>query len=147
MSTNRYSDALLPMQQPYMSQIVDGTKTYEFRKYLIRPEVKRVWFYLTKPDSCIKYVCEISPARTRDEDDAPLAEDGLGNREFNTRHRDWKGYDYAYKILSVYELRHAISLSEMKSTYGMKCAPRGLVFVPEMIKQSVIWNEQERLRG
>ncbi len=148
MSTEKYSDAILPMQEPYMSQIVNGTKNHEFRRYRIRPEVQRVWFYLTHPDSCIKYICEIEPAQTRNEDgDAPLREDGLGNREFNTHHKDWDGYDYAYKILSLYELHHPISLSEMKSTYNMKSAPRGLVFVPAAIRGTVVWKNQKLLRA
>lgn len=32
-------DAILPMQEPYMQQIVTGEKTYEFRKYLINRNV------------------------------------------------------------------------------------------------------------
>ncbi len=147
MSIDKYSDAILPMQEPYMSQIVNGTKNYEFRKYRIRPDVRRVWFYLTMPDSCIKYIYEIAPAETRNEGDPPLKEDGLGNREFNTRHKDWDGFDYAYKILSIYELHRPISLSEMKSAYLMKSAPRGLVYVPDSIKRTMIWNNQKKLRG
>jgi hypothetical protein len=146
MSIEKYSDAILPMQEPYISQIVNGTKNYEFRKYRIRPDVRRVWFYLNKPDSCIKYICEITPAQTRNKGDPPLKEDGLGNQEFNTRHKAWNGYDYAYKILSLYELYQPISLSEMRSAYNMKCAPRGLVFVPDLIKQTVGWNNQKQLR-
>ncbi|MCJ1250479.1 hypothetical protein MMC30_007707 [Trapelia coarctata] len=141
------ADAILPMQaNPYMDQIVTGAKTYEFRKYRLRPSIKRVWFYLTAPTSSIKYICEISPARTRNPGDEPLKEDGIGNAEFNSRHTDWIGYDYAYKIDSVYEVRCPITLKEMMATYGMKSAPRGLVFVPEAIKEAVAWDQQIKLR-
>ncbi|RMD39920.1 hypothetical protein DV735_g5206, partial [Chaetothyriales sp. CBS 134920] len=37
--------------------------------------------------------------------DEPLVEDGLGSSEFNSRHADWQGYDFAYTIKSVYELQ------------------------------------------
>ncbi|KAI9783097.1 MAG: hypothetical protein M1839_004266 [Geoglossum umbratile] len=116
------SDAILPIQaNPYMEQIVTGAKT-------------------------IKYICEISPPRTRNHGDEPLEEDGIGNKEFNSRHKDWIGYDYAYKINSVYEVRNPISLKEMISTYGLRSAPRGIVFVPESIKEVVVWDQQIKLR-
>jgi len=141
------SDAILAIHaDPYMEQIVTGAKTYEFRKYRIRPSVKRVWFYLTAPTSSIKYICEISPPRTRNPGDEPLEENGIGNKEFNSRHEEWTGYDYAYKINSVYEIRNPISLNEMITTYGLGSAPRGLVFVPESIKEAVVWDQQIKLR-
>lgn len=136
------SDAILAIQDPYMAQIVDGTKNYEFRKYLLKPEVKRIWFYRTTPHSSITHVCEILPAQTRNENDDPLPENGVGNAEFNARHEDWDGYEYAYKIVSVYELREPVTLAEMKSKYGFKAAPRGLIYLPEGISQRFIWNEQ-----
>jgi hypothetical protein len=51
---------------------------------------------------------------TRNAGDALLDEDGLGNSEFNSRHGDLKGYDFAHKIDSVYQLRRPIPLKEMK---------------------------------
>lgn len=38
--------------------------------------------------SSIKYVCEVKPARTGRESHALFNENGLGKREFNSRHRD-----------------------------------------------------------
>jgi predicted transcriptional regulator len=128
-----------------MQQIIRGEKNYEFRRYLISPSVKRVWFYLNAPLSHISYICVIDPARTRKEGDIPLIEDGLGNKEFNERHKDWDCSDFAYRVRSVYKLRKPIGLQEFKSRYGMKAAPRGLVYVPDSILKDVIWSAQERL--
>jgi hypothetical protein len=55
--TPSQSDVILPMQDPYMSQINDGSKNYEFRKYRLRPSVERFWFYRTAPHSSITHVC------------------------------------------------------------------------------------------
>ncbi|KAL3474990.1 hypothetical protein BJX99DRAFT_259912 [Aspergillus californicus] len=89
-----HSDVILPMQDPYMDQIINGQKHYEFRKYCLKPSVRRIWFYRTAPNSSITHVCETFPARTRNPGDAVLAEDGLGNAEFNKRDSDetvdWK---------------------------------------------------------
>lgn len=128
-----------------MQQIVDGQKNYEFRKYLLKPSVKRIWFYRTAPHSSIEYVCEIAPAATRSPGDAPLEENGLGNKEFNARHSDWDGYDYAYRILSVYHLEQAITLQDLKREYGIGSAPRGLVYVPTALSERINWQDGKKI--
>ncbi|KAF8875870.1 hypothetical protein CPB84DRAFT_1796261 [Gymnopilus junonius] len=118
------ADAILPMiADPWMAQISHPTS------------IKRIWFYLNAPQSCIKYICEIDPLRTPESRRQPLEEGPLGNKEFNERHEDWKGYDYAYKIRSVYELRAPVTLSVMRDRYGFKSAPRSIVFVKDDMKQ------------
>ena len=144
--TSTKSDAILPMQEPYMQQIVTGEKTYEFRKYCLKQSVKRIWFYSTAPQSTIEYICEILPARTRNPGDLALEGDGLGNKEFNTRHKDWEGYDFAYKILSVYRIEKPITLDDLRNDHGMRSAPRGLVYAPPSLLEFVEWQKQSKLR-
>lgn len=139
------TDVILAMQEPYMQQIVDGKKNYEFRKYRLKPSVKRIWFYRTAPYSSIEYICEIEPAATRDPGDPLLDEEGLGNKEFNTRHEDWDGYDFAYKILSVYQLEKPITLKDLKTDHGMGSAPRGMVYTPQSLMKLVDWRTQKKL--
>lgn len=129
-----------------MQQIVNGEKNYEFRKYCLKESVKRIWFYSTAPQSSIEYVCEILPARTRNVGDLPLEEDGLGNEEFNAKHQDWDGYDFAYKILSVYQIRKPVTLKDLRDDHGMRSAPRGLVYVPLSLVNLVDWREQSKVR-
>jgi hypothetical protein len=100
---------------------------------------------LNAPHSHIAYICEIDPARTRNPGDELLAEDGLGNKEFNERHKDMEGYDYAYRIRSVWKLKQPIGLQRMKTVFGVRAAPRGLIYVPATILAHVRWNEQEML--
>lgn len=102
-----------------MEQIVSGEKTYEFRKYDIGRDVERIWFFTNAPVASIQYVCEIEPARTRNPGDLPLEEDGVGNREFNKRDEEWVGYDFAYRIRSVYKLKKAFTLEELRE-HGVK---------------------------
>jgi predicted transcriptional regulator len=136
-------DAILPIVNDYMQQIVRREKNHEFRRYRIASSVERVWFYLNAPLSHIEYVCEIDPARTRNDGDEPLPEDGRGNKEFNERHKDWDKYNFAYRVRSVYRLRTPIKLLDMKKKYGIKGAPRGLVYVPHALLEAVQWREQE----
>lgn len=144
--TASHTDVILAMQEPYVRQIVDGSKTYEFRKYHLEPSVKRIWFYVTAPTSSITHICEIEPARTRNTGDAPLEEDGLGNSEFNARHEDWEGYDFAYKILSVHALEEPISLADLNEKYDLKSAPRKIVYLPESPLADVDWQKQLKIR-
>ena len=143
------TDVVMAIQDPYMDQIINGTKNYEFRKYCLKPDVKRIWFYRNAPHSALTHVCEILPAHTRNpgdtalEGDAALEEDGIGNAEFNSRHKDWDGYDFAYKILSVYELRKPIPLTEMITACGFQAAPRGLLYLPRATEERVLWYRQK----
>ncbi|KAK2762746.1 hypothetical protein FQN54_000920 [Arachnomyces sp. PD_36] len=144
-SSRLETDVILPMQDPYMDQIIDGTKNYEFRKYRLKPSVKRIWFYRTAPHSSITHICEILPARTRDAGDPPLEENGLGNEEYNSRDKEYEGYDFAYKIVSVYAIKKPLSLLNMRESHGFKSAPRGLVYLPNSINQHIDWRGQKKV--
>lgn len=129
-----------------MQAIASRKKTYEFRKYRLVASVQRIWFYRTAPHSSIEYVCDMEPARTRDQGDKPLPDDGLGNLEFNARDKEYEGYDFAYRILCVRQMRQPLTLDVLKSTHGMKSAPRGMVYTPQSILDSVdLENEAELL--
>lgn len=139
------TDMALAMNDPHMQEIIDGTKTYEFRKYNMAG-VKRIWFYRTTPYSAITHVCEVDAAATRNPGDAPIPEDGLGNKEYNKRHDDWDGYDYAYRIKSVREIDGGgITLAMMKDN-GFKAAPRGRVVLPQSISAQYNWVAQTKIR-
>ena len=135
-----------PFANPTYPKSQSAPKPTNSLKYALRPNIRRIWFYVTAPASSISYVCEISPARTRNPGNEPLLENGLGNREFNERHKDWDGYDYAFEILSVYKLHKPATLAEMKGEHRMKSAPQGLVYTPKCLPELVDWETQEKLR-
>jgi hypothetical protein len=129
-----------------MDQIVSAIKDHEFRRYRISPTVKRVWFYVTAPESQISHICEISEAKTREQGDEPLPETGLGNKEFNERHPEWEGSDFAYEVKGVWELRKKLTLNGLKEEYGFKAAPRGLLYVTPEMMRNVKLEEQIKIR-
>lgn len=67
----------------------------------------------------------------------------MGNTEFNSRHKDWDGYDFAYKMVTVCELRRPITLREMKEVHGFRLAPRGMVYLPRSIYDGVDLGQQK----
>ncbi|KAI8711545.1 hypothetical protein NCS52_01418300 [Fusarium sp. LHS14.1] len=141
------SDMILAMNDPYMQQIIDGTKTFEFRKYNMAG-IKRIWFYRTAPHSAITHICPVDEAATRNPGDEPLPEDGLGNKEYNEKHVDYEGYDYAYRIKEVYEINaegvKGITWEMMRDEHGMKIAPRERVTVPvSMVAQYPLENQRK----
>ncbi len=139
------TDVILAIQDPHMDRIISGTKNYEFRKYSLPETVERIWFYRTAPHSSITHICEILPPVDRKICNIKLSEDGIGNKEYNDGHKDWEGYDFACKILSVYEVKEPITLERMMDEFSMKSAPRGFVYLPEDIAKVVPWSMQKKV--
>jgi len=123
-----HENIIISMYSTSMNQIVSGVKNYEFRKYCLNPEVKRMWFYEPKPLSRILYVMEIGEIKCRKDGDR-LEENGLGNKEFNEFHKDWDNCDWAYSVKKLYKLRNPIKLNE----YGIK-PPRKYVYAPKSFR-------------
>jgi hypothetical protein len=138
-------DAVLAINEPYLTQILSGIKSHEFRRYLLPSSIKRIWFYRTSPHSSIEYIVMISPGKTRvkpghwgnSAGEFPLEETGIGNKEFNSFHEEWEGYDFANEICEVWRLEEEITLERLKGEVGMKAAPRGWMYMPERILEVV----------
>ena len=56
-----------------------------------------------------------------------------------------EGPDYAYRILSVWELKQHIPLAALQRDYGFESAPRGLVYLPKSIDEDVAWDQQTKV--
>ncbi|KAH7240075.1 uncharacterized protein BKA55DRAFT_693616 [Fusarium redolens] len=142
------SDMILAMNDPYMQQIIDGTKTYEFRKYNMAG-IQRIWFYRTAPYSAITHICPVNEAVTRNSGNKSLPEDGLGNKEYNDKDAYYEGYDFAYRINAVYEIQaeggRGITWKMMRDEHGMKIAPRGRVRVPQSMIEQYLLEDQKKV--
>lgn len=137
---------ILPLvEHPFMGQMVSGVKNYEFRRYRMSHMVSHVYFYILAPISAIRYVASIKTVHSR-RLDGPIPETGVGNREFNEGAAQWKGYEFAYEITGVWELLKEISLQELKDNYGLKGAPRGLVYAPEKLTRDYGLDKMKKLR-
>ncbi|KAF5689881.1 hypothetical protein FDENT_4195 [Fusarium denticulatum] len=99
--------------------------------------------------SAITHICPVNEAVTRNSGDAPLPEDGLGNKEYNDKDADYEGYDFAYQINAVYEIQaeggRGITWAMMRDEHGMKIAPRGRVRVLESMIEQYRLEDQKKV--
>jgi hypothetical protein len=58
---------------------------------------------------------------------------------------DFEKYDYAYPILSCFRLKEPIGVGRMKEEFGIKIAPRGMIYVPEGMKAGVDLKMEEKV--
>ncbi|KAI1178389.1 hypothetical protein F4777DRAFT_538535 [Nemania sp. FL0916] len=121
------SDIMVSLHPEHIGRIVDRTKNHEFRAWKIPEQVSRIWVYITRPESQLKYMCLFSEPKTpgQIEDEA-----GIGNVEFNQGKTAAK---FAYEILQVYELNNPVSLDEMKRKGWVSGAPQKYLYIPPAV--------------
>ncbi|KAK8012488.1 hypothetical protein PG991_009863 [Apiospora marii] len=120
------SDIIVSIYGEHVKRMVERTKTHEFRSWKMPESVHRVWIYITKPASELRYMFLMGPPKTRGEID----DDGIGNVEFNQGKK--KAATYAYEVLQIYELNNPVSLETMKQ-HGWPTAPQKYAYVPPAI--------------
>lgn len=120
------SDIIVSIYGEHVNRMVNRTKTHEFRSWKMPESVHRVWIYITKPASELRYMFLMGPPKTRGEID----DDGIGNIEFNQGKK--KAVTYAYEVLQIYELNNPVSLETMKQ-HGWPTAPQKYAYVPPAI--------------
>lgn len=121
------SDVFISIRPEYVQQIVDGTKDHEFRTWKLPVTVCRIWIYVTKPESRLRYMACVGPAKERGQIED---ERGLGNAEFN---RGEGGASFAHEILELYELNNPVSLNRMRQNGWLEAPPQKFTFVPPVV--------------
>jgi predicted transcriptional regulator len=121
------SDIMVSLHPEHIAKIVDRSKNHEFRAWKIPLQVARIWIYITRPESQLKYMCIFGEPKTHGEIED---EKGIGNVEFNQRRTAAK---YAYEILEVYELNNPVPLEEMKRNGWVAGAPQKYTYIPPAV--------------
>ncbi|KAI0405091.1 hypothetical protein F4802DRAFT_564264 [Xylaria palmicola] len=122
-----HSDIMVSLHPEHIARIVDRTKNHEFRVWKIPSEVSRIWVYITRPASQLKYMCLFSEPKSPGE---IQDETGIGNIDFNQGKKTAK---YAYEILQVYELNNPVPLDEMKRKGWVAGAPQKYTYIPPAV--------------
>ncbi|KAI0973263.1 hypothetical protein F4678DRAFT_22942 [Xylaria arbuscula] len=122
-----HSDIMVSLHPEHIARIVDRTKNHEFRVWKIPQQVSRIWIYITRPESQLRYMCLFSEPKTPGEVED---EEGVGNVDFNQGKMAAK---FAYEILQVYELNNPVSLDEMKTKGWVAGAPQKYTYIPPAV--------------
>ncbi|KAJ2986706.1 hypothetical protein NUW58_g4900 [Xylaria curta] len=121
------SDIMVSLHPEHIARIVDRTKNHEFRAWKIPEQVSRIWVYITRPESHLKYMCIFGEPKTPGE----IQDDkGIGNVDFNQGKKTAK---FAYEVLQVYELNNPVSLDEMKRKGWVSGAPQKYTYIPPAV--------------
>ena len=103
---------VLAISPKWASALRNGSKTHEFRKYMLPPDVRFAWLYETGPVFGISTVIELDSLRLPGQVLGP----GVGNDDFNVGR---KASRFAYPILSVHRLPRLLSASELISHHSV----------------------------
>ncbi|KAK2754394.1 hypothetical protein FQN54_007038 [Arachnomyces sp. PD_36] len=112
------ADIFMSIKPEHINNISLRLKNHEYRRYLLPPTVRRIWFYTTAPLSRLEYVDRISHGKVPGE----VQEDGgFGNADFNAGRKLSK---YGYEILDLWKLNEGVSLREAVTREILKGPPQ-----------------------
>lgn len=133
-------DVVISIKPKFVDLIKKGLKNYEFRKYIPKKGVNRLWIYTSSPICSLEYVADIDNIITYPEH---IQEEGIGNDEFN---RGLKQSKHAYHIKHLYRLKTPLKLERLKSEFGFT-APQSYFYLENTPKLSefVLMQELERI--
>jgi hypothetical protein len=133
-----HSDIFMSIKPEHIANIASRLKNHEYRRYLLPPSVRRIWFYTCAPISSIHYVARISSGKVPGQ----VPEDGgIGNEDFNAG-KVWK---YGYEILELWKLERPISLQQAKEIGYLKGPPQKYCWVPQVVIENCPLDKQNNV--
>ncbi|TEY70209.1 hypothetical protein BOTCAL_0110g00210 [Botryotinia calthae] len=127
------SDVIIAIDYAYLKRIIDGEQTHIFRRHLLPAGINRIWVRsggsLVAEEREIKHICEVKPMRRNFRRSLPNRS-GKGYLEFNTRYKDLGNYEFAYKILSVYNLTCPITKVDLRRHGIDRSAGSKYIYMP-----------------
>lgn len=133
-------DVVMSIKPKFVDLIKEGLKNYEFRKYIPKKGVNRLWIYTSSPICRLEYVVDIDNIITYPEH---IKEKGIGNDEFN---RGLKQSKHAYHIKNLYRLKAPLKLERLKSEFCFT-APQSYFYLEnnQKLSEFILTQELERI--
>lgn len=133
-------DVVASIKPTFSQLIVDREKNYEFRKYIPKRGIDRLWIYSSSPVCTLEYVAEIDNIIIYPE---CILEKGFGNEDFNNGLKKSK---YAYHINHLYRLRNPLKLKELKEKFDFT-APQSYFYLDsnEKLSKYLLSQQLERI--
>lgn len=129
-------DVVMSIKPQYVNHIKDKKKSYEFRNYIPKLGIDRLWVYTTSPVGMLEYVIDIDNIVKYPE---CIIGKGVGNDDFNNGLKKSK---YAYHINHLYRLKRPIALKQLRDKYNFT-APQSYFYLENnKILSELLKNEE-----
>lgn len=128
------SDIFVTLHPSAMADIVSRLKDHDFRVYRFGSQVVRMWIYEAQPVRMLRYMACIGPAKLPGQIENL---DGKGNQQFNAKRQS---RNFAYEILSLYELASPLSLAQLRERSWLDTVPRTTKRVPPAVLDELMAN-------
>lgn len=129
-------DVVISIKPKFVDLIKDGHKNYEFRKYIPKKGVDKLWIYTSSPICTLEYVAVIDNIVTYPKH---IIEEGIGNDDFNNGLKQSK---HAYHIKHLYSLKTPLKLERLRKEFGFT-APQSYFYLENNQKLSEFVRRQE----
>ncbi len=129
-------DVVISIKPKFVDFIKDGHKNYEFRKYIPKKGVDKLWIYTSSPICTLEYVAVIDNIVTYPKH---IIEEGIGNDDFNNGLKQSK---HAYHIKHLYRLKTPLKLERLRKEFGFT-APQSYFYLENNQKLSEFVRRQE----
>lgn len=116
------TDVVMSIKPVHLNRIVTGVKNYEFRKYIPKKGVDRLWIYTSSPECRLEYMAVIDKVVTYPD---KITEEGFENTEFNDGQKE---AIHAYHIIKLYKLKEPLTLEKLKKEYNFT-APQSFMYL------------------
>ena len=116
------TDVVVSIYPKFTNLIKTGEKNYEFRKYVPKRGVNRLWIYSSSPICALEYMAEIDKIVEYPEQ---IGESGIGNDDFNNGLKNSK---FAYHIKHLYKLPFPLPLERLRSKFNFS-APQSYFYL------------------
>lgn len=121
------TELIYSLKPIYANLILNKQKNHEFRTVKPKNLPKRIWLYVSSPESKLMYLADVGEII-----DYPnkIQVPGEGNQEFNNSENI---RDFAYPIVHFYKIKEPITLKDLKSKFGFS-APQSFVYLDKYKK-------------
>lgn len=124
--------AYMSIKEIHMNRILNRTKNHEFRNYIPKKKIAKIFVYVPTPVKQLKYILEVD---SQVKVPQKIDENGIGNKEFNLGIK----CKFAYPIKHVYEIVNPINLEELKTKFGFT-APQAFAYASKYEKLTELIN-------
>lgn len=119
-------EIVISIKPEYVKLILEAKKNYEFRNYIPKQGVHRLWVYTSSPTKKLEYVIDIDNIISYPK---LINEDGIGNDIFNKGN----GYKHAYHIKHLYSLEKPLDLRNLKENFNFN-APQSYFYLDNYLE-------------